>query len=159
MVIIEKKGITSLNNPEVAMELISALFYGPQRSSSMVHQVMDATAVSEPTVYSALNELVMMKMVEKEERSRRRVLYKLTDEGRTLLEKEHFGVIEKMLSSIKNGGRKRELLVQLLMDDILNELPAEMREHAKKEMLRAQTAEEVEDLKKRLLRIASAFFV
>jgi DNA-binding PadR family transcriptional regulator len=159
MVTVEKKGFNSLNNPEVAMELISALFYGPQRSSAIVHQVMDATAVSEPTVYSALTELVMMKMVEKEEKSRRRVLYKLTEEGRQLLEKEHFGVIEKMLSTVKNTSRKREILVQLLMDDILNELPAEMREHAKKDMLRAQTAEEVEDLKKRLLRIASAFFV
>lgn len=141
------------------MELISALFYGPQRSSSIVHQVMDAASVSEPTVYSALSELVTLKMVEKEEKSRRRVLYKLTEAGRSLLEKEHFGVMEKMLSSVKNSSRKREILVQLLMDDILNELPAEMREHAKKDMLRAQTAEEVEDLKKRLLRIASAFFV
>jgi len=156
---VEKNGFASLNNPEVAMELISALFYGPQRSSAIVHQVMDAAAVSEPTVYSALHELVMMKMVEKEERSRRRVLYKLTEEGRKLLEKEHFGVIEKMLSTVKNSSRRREILVELLMEDILLELPEGMREKAKKEMLRTQTAEEVEDLKKRLLRIASAFFV
>jgi predicted ArsR family transcriptional regulator len=101
----------------------------------------------------------MMKMVEKEERSRRRVLYKLTEEGRKLLEKEHFGVIEKMLSTVKNSSRRREILVELLMEDILLELPEGMREKAKKEMLRTQTAEEVEDLKKRLLRIASAFFV
>jgi DNA-binding PadR family transcriptional regulator len=147
------------HNPEVAMELVSALFYGPKRSSRIVRQVMDNMKVSEPTVYSTLHELVIRNIIEKQERSRRRVIYKLTDEGRTLMEKEHFAAIDKMLSSVKNSSRRREILIELLMQDLLSELPAEMREGMKKEMLRNTAAEEVEDMKKRLLRIASALFV
>jgi DNA-binding PadR family transcriptional regulator len=147
------------HNPEVAMELVSALFYGPKRSASIVKQVMDSVKVSEPTVYSTLHELVVRKVIEKQQRSRRRVIYNLTDEGRRLLEKEHFAAIDKMLSSVKNSGRRREILIELLMQDLLSELPAGMREGAKKEMLRSTAADEVEDMKKRLLRIASALFV
>lgn len=147
------------NNPEVAMELISSLFYGPKRSASIVKQVMDNVNVSEPTVYSTLHELVGRKVIEKQERSRRRVIYNLTDEGRRLLEKEHFVVIDKMLASVKNSSRRREILIELLMQDLLSELPAEMREGAKKEILRTTAAGEVEDMRKRLLRIASTLFV
>jgi len=147
------------DNPEVAMELVSALFYGPKRSSSIVKQVMDNMSVSEPTVYSTLHELVLRKVIDKQQRSRRRVIYNLTDEGRRLMEKEHFEAIDKMLATVKNSGRRREILIELLMQDLLSELPAGMREGVKKEMLRSTAAEEVEDMKKRLLRIASALFV
>jgi DNA-binding PadR family transcriptional regulator len=146
-------------NPEVAMELVSSLFYGPKRSSRIVQQVMDNMKVSEPTVYATLHELVARKIIEKQERSRRRVIYKLTDEGRKLMEKEHFVAIDRMLSSVKNSNRRREILIELLMQDLISELPAEMRDSVKKEVLRNSAAEEVEDVRKRLLRIASALFV
>ena len=141
------------------MELISALFYGPKRSSRIVHQVMSATEVSEPTVYATLHELVERKLIDKEERSRRKVIYRLTDEGRRILEKEHFVAIDKMLSSIKNPARRREILVELLMQDLINDLPAEMRSAVKKDLMRSTAAGEVEDLRKRLARIASAMFI
>jgi len=147
------------HNPEVAMELVSALFYGPKRSSSIVKQVMDNIHVSEPTVYSTLHELVARKLIEKQEKSRRRVIYNLTDEGRRLMEKEHFAAIDKMLASVKNSSRRREILIELLMQDLLSELPPQMRDGVKKEMLRTTAAGEVEDMKKRLIRIASALFV
>ena len=147
------------NNPEVAMELISALFYGPKRSSRIVRQVMAATDVSEPTVYATLHELVTRKLIEKEERSRRRVIYRLTDEGRKIMEKEHFVAIDRMLSGIRNPARRREILVELLMQDLLNELPADMRGAVRKDILRSTAAGEVEDLRKRLVRIASALFI
>lgn len=147
------------NNPEVAMELVSALFYGPERSSRIVQQVMAATDVSEPTVYATLHELVARKIIDKEERSRRKVIYRLTDEGRKLLEKEHFVAIDKMLSGIKNAGRRREILVELLLQDLINDLPADVRNSVRKDVLRSTAAGEVDDLRKRLVRIASALFV
>ena len=141
------------------MELISALFYGPKRSSRIVHQVMAATDVSEPTVYATLHELVLRKLIDKEERSRRKVIYRLTDEGRKILEKEHFVAIDKMLSGINNPARRREILVELLMQDLISDLPADMRSAVKRDLLRSTAAGEVEDLRKRLARIASALFV
>jgi DNA-binding PadR family transcriptional regulator len=147
------------HNPEVAMELVSALFYGPKRSASIVKQVMDNIHVSEPTVYSTIHELVARKIIEKQEKSRRRVIYNLTDEGRRLMEKEHFAAIDKMLATVQNSSRRREILIELLMQDLLSELPPQMRDGVKKEMLRTTAAGEVEDMKKRLIRIASALFV
>ena len=141
------------------MELISALFYGPKRSSRIVHQVMAATEVSEPTVYATLHELVLRKIIDKEERSRRKVIYSLTDEGRKIMEKEHFVAIDKMLSGIKNPARRREILVELLMQDLISDLPADMRGAVKKDLMRSTAAGEVEDLRKRLVRIASALFI
>jgi DNA-binding PadR family transcriptional regulator len=147
------------NNPEVAMELISALFYGPKRSSRIVQQVMDATEVSEPTVYATLHELVLRKIIDKEERSRRKVIYSLTDEGRRILEKEHFVAIDKMLTGIKNPGRRREILVEMLLQDLISDLPPDMRNSVRKDLLRSTAAGEVDDLRKRLVRIASALFI
>jgi len=141
------------------MELISALFYGPKRSSRIVHQVMAATEVSEPTVYATLHELVARKIIDKEERSRRKVIYRLTEEGRKIMEKEHFVAIDKMLSGIKNPSRRREILVEMLMQDLIDDLPADMRSAVKTDMLRSTAAGEVEDLRKRLVRIASALFI
>jgi DNA-binding PadR family transcriptional regulator len=141
------------------MELISALFYGAKRSSRIVHQVMAATDVSEPTVYATLHELVARKIIDKEERSRRKVIYRLTDEGRKIMEKEHFVAIDRMLSGIKNPSRRREILVELLMQDLINDLPADVRTAVKTDLLRSTAADEVEDLRKRLVRIASALFI
>ena len=141
------------------MELISALFYGAKRSSRIVHEVMAATDVSEPTVYATLHELVARKIIDKEERSRRKVIYRLTDEGRKIMEKEHFVAIDKMLSGIKNPSRRREILVELLMQDLINDLPAELRSAVKTDVLRNTAAGEVEDLRKRMVRIASALFI
>jgi DNA-binding PadR family transcriptional regulator len=141
------------------MELISALFYGPKRSSRIVHQVMEATDVSEPTVYATLHDLVARHLIEKEERSRRKVIYRLTDEGRKILEKEHFAAIDKMLSQVKNPTRRREILVELLMQDLISDLPADLRSSVKKDLLRSTATGEVEDLRKRLARIASALFI
>jgi len=141
------------------MELISALFYGAKRSSRIVHEVMAATDVSEPTVYATLHELVARKIIDKEERSRRKVIYRLTEEGRKIMEKEHFVAIDKMLSGIKNPSRRREILVEMLMQDLIDDLPADMRSAVKTDMLRSTAAGEVEDLRKRLVRIASALFI
>lgn len=125
----------------------------------IVHKVMSATEVSEPTVYATLHELVARKIIDKEERSRRKVIYRLTDEGRKIMEKEHFAAIDRMLSGIKNPSRRREILVELLMQDLVNDLPAEVRQGVKTDLLRSTAAGEVEDLRKRLVRIASALFV
>ncbi|MEM2869093.1 MAG: helix-turn-helix transcriptional regulator [Thermoplasmata archaeon] len=146
-------------NPEVAMELLTELYYGPKRSSRLVKMIMQRLKVSEPTVYATLQELVAKGALEKQERSRRRVIYRLTDEGRRLMDKEHFEVINSLLSRLGNQGRRREIMVELLILDLLEELPEEMRRSIKMEALRSSTAIEFEDMRKRLVRMASALFI
>lgn len=150
---------SSPGNPEVAMEVVTNLYYGPKRSSRIVKLVMERLRVSEPTVYATIQELVTRKILEKQERSRRRVIYRLTDEGRKLLDKEHFEVINNLLFNIKDPNRRRELLIELLLQDLIDELPEDKRARVRRDTLRSTTAIEVEDMRKRLVRIASALFI
>ncbi|MGQ9582121.1 MAG: helix-turn-helix transcriptional regulator [Thermoplasmatota archaeon] len=141
------------------MEVVTNLYYGPKRSSRIVSLVMERLRVSEPTVYATLQELVTRKILEKQERSRRRVIYRLTDEGRKLMDKEHFEIINNLLSNIKDPSRRRELLIELLLQDLIDELPEDKRASVRRDALRSTTAIEVEDMRKRLVRIASALFI
>ncbi|MEW5760896.1 MAG: hypothetical protein AB1779_09040 [Candidatus Thermoplasmatota archaeon] len=149
----------SLNNPEVAVEIISGLYYGSMRASSIVEEVMKATGVSEPTVYGVLRELQYKKLIEKLERSKRNVIYRLTERGYKLLEKEHFTIIDNMLSTIKNPKRRKEVMIELLLDDVMSELPKELQTPEAKEKLRKGMLAEIDDIKKRIVRFASAIIL
>ncbi len=120
---------------------------------------MERLGVSEPTVYATLQELVAKNILEKQERSRRRVIYRLTDEGRRLMDKEHFDVINNLLSNVTDSSRRRELLIELLLQDLLDELPEAKKTSVRRDALRSTAAIEVEDMRKRLVRIASALFI
>lgn len=139
-------------NPSVAIEIVSILYYSSMRAANLVKRTMEATGVSEPTVYSVLNELRDGRFIEKKKRSKRNVIYSLTDDGRRFLMSERFSAVDTMLKCVKSTERKRELLVELLIDDMLKELPENMRNDEMREALRRSTVFELADVKKRLLR-------
>jgi DNA-binding PadR family transcriptional regulator len=134
------------------MEIVSILYYGSMRAATLVKRTMEATNVSEPTVYSVLNELQEIGFIEKNKRSKRNVTYVLTRPGRKFLMKERFQAVDAMLNCVKSTERRRELLIELLLDDMLAELPKEQQTEAMKEELRRSMKFEIEDVKKRLLR-------
>lgn len=144
------------HNPEVTIEVVTSLYYGPQRASKLVEMVKENLKVSEPTVYSVLQDLVERALVEKDVHSRRNISYRLTDAGRRLIEKEHFDAIGDILTVIKSSKRKREILVELLLDDILASLPPDFSTGEGKAALRASMDEEVENLKRRLTMLSKA---
>jgi DNA-binding PadR family transcriptional regulator len=139
-------------NPSVAMEIVSILYYGAMRAATLVKKTMEATGVSEPTVYSVLTELQEQGFIEKTKRSKRNVTYNLTKPGRSFLMNERFSAVDAMLTCVKSPERRRELLVELLLDDMLAELPIEQQTEAMKEVLRHSMKFELEDVKKRMLR-------
>lgn len=139
-------------NPSVAIEIVSILYYGTMRAATLVKRTMGSTDVSEPTVYSVLNELQKSGFVEKNKRSSRNVTYSLTKEGRSFLEKERFSAMDAMLRSLKSTSRRRELLVEILLEDMMQELPEDMRNEETRNALRRSMRFELEDVKKRLLR-------
>ncbi len=143
------------SNPDVAMDLIARLYYGDRRAAHLVKETVAATDVSEPTVYAVLAELQRTGMVHKAARSKRNVVYQLTPDGKELLEREHFTALEHLLSGAPVA-RRRELLLQLLLEDMLDELPSEWRQTDRKGVLRKATKEEIEDVKRRLLRLTDA---
>lgn len=142
-------------NPNVAIEVVSLLYYTELRAAALVKQTIESTGVSEPTVYSVLAELQERGFIEKNVRSKRNVTYTLTKEGRKFLQKERFSAVDTMLSSIKSPERRREILVELLMEDMLESLPVEWQREEMKAALRRSMASEIDDVKKRMLRFTS----
>lgn len=143
-------------NPEVTIEIVTNLYYGAQRASRLVDTVQANLDVSEPTVYGVLQDLAERGFVEKVVRSRRNVTYKLTDKGRELIQREHFDAIGDILNLIKSTKRKRELLIELLLEDIMDGLPEDWGTDERKAALRRSMDEEVAFLKRRMLMLTRA---
>jgi DNA-binding PadR family transcriptional regulator len=142
-------------NPEVTIEIVTSLYYGPQRASRLVEMVQENLEVSEPTVYGVLQDLAERNFVEKVVRSRRNVTYKLTEKGRDLIQREHFDAIGDIMSLIKSNRRRRELLIELLIEDIMDGIPADWSDE-RKAALRRSMDEEVDLLKRRITMLSDA---
>ena len=142
-------------NPEVTIEVVTSLYYGPQRASRLVEMVQENLEVSEPTVYGVLQDLAERGFVEKVVRSRRNVTYKLTGTGRDLIQREHFDAIGDIMSLIKSAKRKRELLIELLIEDIMDGIPEDWSDE-RKAALRRSMDEEVDLLKRRMVMLSNA---
>ena len=138
-------------NPEVTVEVVSNLYYEPMRAQHLVSKVSKSVGVSEPTVYAVLKELVDAAIIEKYSWSRRHVAYTLTAKGRGVAEQEHLSAVNDMLRLIESESRRRELLVELLLDDLLKDASPEVRASPEaRAELRRSIVGEVADLKKRL---------
>ena len=142
-------------NPEVTIEIVTSLYYGPQRASKLVEMVQENLEVSEPTVYGVLQDLAERGFVEKVVRSRRNVTYKLTETGRDLIQREHFDAIGDIMSLISSAKRKRELLIELLIEDIMDGIPEDWSDE-RKAALRRSMDEEVDLLKRRMMMLSDA---
>jgi DNA-binding PadR family transcriptional regulator len=140
-------------NPEVTIEVVTSLYYGPQRASRLVDMVQENLDVSEPTVYGVLQDLAERGFVEKVVRSRRNVTYKLTHKGRDLIQREHFDAIGDIMSLIKSAKRKRELLIELLIEDIMDGIPEDWSDE-RKAALRRSMDDEVDLLKRRMVMLS-----
>ena len=143
-------------NPEVTIEVVTSLYYGPQRAKRLVEMVQENLDVSEPTVYVVLKDLAERGVVEKVVRSRRNVSYKLTDKGRDMIQSEHFDAIGDINSLIKSSKRKRELLIELLIEDITDGLPEDWSTDERLTALRRSMDEEVDLLKRRRVMLSTA---
>lgn len=140
-----------IKNPEVTVEIVSNLYYEPMRAQHLASKVSKAVHVSEPTVYSVLKDLAEAGLIEKYAWSRRNVAYTLTAKGRAIAEKEHLAAINDMLRLIDSESRRRELLVELLLEELLKDAPAEVRSSPEaRAALRRTVLGEVVELKKRL---------
>ena len=138
-------------NPEVTVEIVSNLYYEPQRAQHLVSKVARAVHVSEPTVYAVLKELKDAEIIEKYAWSRRHVAYTLTQKGREIAEKEHLSAVNDMLRLIDSESRRRELLVELLLDELMREAPDEVRTSTRaRAQMRRTVLDEVAEMKKRI---------
>ncbi len=139
-------------HPETAADIMIELHRGAMRSSNITKR-MDS--VSEPTVYSTLKEMTEQGLVERIERSRRNVIYNLTEKGRKFVEEEHFKARETLMSAVRNLPRQDEIIADVLLEYILEKLPREWQAPEKRNVLKTALLEEIHGIENRMVNLAN----
>lgn len=125
---------------------------GPMRSKYIVEKVRESENISQPTVYSILRDLERRGLIKRIEISPRNVQYELTDMGRRLIEEEYLKARETLLSALRNLRDKDEIVVEILTEEILEELPEEWKRPENIEKIKKILKEEIETAIKRVTR-------
>lgn len=132
------------SHPGESNKIITGLYVGPKRSSEITNWI---DSVSEPTVYSILKELEELGFINKLEKSPRNVQYSLTERGRTLVEKDFAKAENTLVELVRNASKQEEIIIEILMDDLVKELPREWKKPEKREILKKYVAKELEKAK------------
>lgn len=139
--------LTRLMHPEVSADILLHLYGSPLRSKNLQERITD---VSDQIVYSVLKELVDAGLVDRIERSRRNVIYQLTDKGRRFIEETQLKA-ERSLMSLSLDPRRQELiLVSVLVEDMVKDLPERFQTEDKKSKLKELLLEDINHCRKRL---------
>lgn len=139
--------LTRLTHPEVSADILLQLYGSPLRSKNLQERITD---VSDQTVYSILKELVDAGLVDRIERSRRNVIYQLTDKGRRFIEETQLNA-ERTLMSLSLDPKKQELiLAKILVEDMVKDLPERFQTEDNKRKLRELLLEDIDHCRKRI---------
>lgn len=140
-------------HPEAEALILVATYESPVRSKRLIEKVQALEDLSQPTIYNILRGLEERGLIRRMERSRRNVQYELTEKGRRMVEEEQLKARETLLAAMRNIQDPEEIVFDLILEDVLRELPEEWRTPGKKKKLRMILEEEIEAAKKRLIRI------
>ncbi len=149
---LEAKDVTDvalarLTHPEVSADIMLQLYGSPLRSKSLQERITD---ISDQTVYGVLKELVDAGLVDRIERSRRNVIYQLTDKGKRFIEETQLNT-ERTLMNLSLDPRKQELiLVSILVEDMVKDLPEKFQTEDKKSKLKELLLQDVDHCRRRL---------
>ena len=140
--------LARLTHPEVSADILLQLYgSAPLRSKNLQERITD---VSDQTVYAILKELVDAGLVDRIERSRRNVIYQLTDKGRRFIDETQLNA-EKTLMNLSLNPKKQELiLVSILVEDMVKDLPERFQSEDKKSKLKKLLLEDIDHCRKRL---------
>lgn len=146
--------LARLTHPEVSADILLQLYGSPLRSKSLQGRI---TNISDQIVYGVLKELVNAGLVERIERSRRNVIYQLTDKGRIFIEETQL-TVEKTLISLSPNPKKLELvIVSLLVDDMIKNLPEKFQTEDRKSKLKDLLLEDIDHCRRRLERLIKEY--
>jgi DNA-binding PadR family transcriptional regulator len=140
--------LARLTHPEVSADILLQLYGSvPLRSKNLQERITD---VSDQTVYAILKELVDAGLVDRIERSRRNVIYQLTDKGRRFIDETQLNA-EKTLMNLSIDPKKQELiLVSILVEEMVKDLPEKFQSEDMKGKLRKLLLEDVDHCRRRL---------
>lgn len=152
---IEAGNHTEYIHPEVEALILVSTYESPVRSKRLIEKVQALEDLSEPTIYNILRNLDERGLIQRVEKSRRNVQYKLTEKGRKMVEEEQLKARETLLAAVRNSQDPEEIVFDLILEDVLKDLPEEWRAPEKKKKVRRIVEEEIETAKKRLIRMST----
>ncbi len=147
---------TGYIHPEAEALILVSIYEGPVRSKRLIEKVQALEDLSQPTIYNILRSLEERGLIRRMERSRRNVQYELTEKGRVMVEEEQLKARENLLAAMRNIQNPEEIVFDLILEDVLKDLPEDWRTPEKKKRLRKILEEEIEAAKKRLKRMDAA---
>lgn len=141
---------------DVSRDIILLLFSNKVlRSTDLEKKLKGTRKISSPTIYFRLKELVDGGFVEKITISKRNVQYRLTLKGESAAKKECGRSTESLLFSLRNSTHFKDLVIQCLVLDIIEESPAKFQTAQARVKLKALVAKEIELIKQKILDITS----
>ncbi|MBE0517174.1 MAG: helix-turn-helix transcriptional regulator [Methanophagales archaeon] len=146
---------TGYIHPEAEALILVSTYEAPVRSKRLIEKVQALEDLSEPTIYNILRNLDERGLIRRIEKSRRNVQYELTEKGRKMVEEEQLKARETLLAAVRSIQDPEEIVFDLILDDVLKDLPEEWRAPEKKKKLRTILEEEIETAKKRLIRMST----
>jgi len=133
--------------------ILTMLYESPARSKRLVEKVTEVEKVSEPTVYAVLKDLQKRGLVVRKYTNLRNVQYELTEAGRRLVEEEYLKAEKTLLSVLKNLQSRDRIVLELLLERVMKELPEKWRRAENKEKIRRLLKDEVDMLVKKVVRV------
>lgn len=147
---------TGYIHPEAEALILVSTYEAPVRSKRLIEKVQALEDLSQPTIYNILRSLEERGLIRRMEKSRRNVQYELTEKGRRMVEEEQLKARDTLLAAMRNVRDSEEIVFDLIVEDVLRDLPEEWRTPEKKKRLRTIVEEEIEAAKRRLKRMDAA---
>lgn len=147
-----KVGEVRYTHPREMAVVVNKLYSGPLRSKELVNEL---EAVSEATAHSILKKLVEDGFINKIELSSRNVSYELTDKGRTLVEEENIKARDTLVSVVRDLPTQKEIMVDVLLEGMLERLPAGWKNKEKRNILREHLKRRIEEAEEDLCKFVT----
>lgn len=136
-----------MTHPEVSADILMQLYGTPLRSKNLQERIDD---ISDQTVYGVIKELVDAGLVERIERSKRNVIYQLTDKGKRFIEETQLNAERALMSLSLDPKRQELILVSILVEDMVKDLPERYRAEEKKGKLKELLLKDIDHCRERL---------
>lgn len=138
--------------PREMATVVTKLYSGPMRSKELVNEL---GTVSEATAHSILKKLVEDGFINKIALSSRNVSYELTDKGRTLVEEENLKARDTLVSVVRDFPTQKEIMVDVLLEGMLERLPAGWKNEEKRNILREHLKRRIEEAEEDLCKFVT----
>jgi DNA-binding PadR family transcriptional regulator len=128
------------SHPREMAIVVNKLYNRTMMSKELVKEI---DTVSEATAHTILKKLEEDRFINKIEQSSRNVSYELADKGRRLVEEENIKARNTLVSIVRDLPARKEILVDVLLEEMLERLPAGWRNEAKSNILRTHLKRQI----------------